>query len=73
MKSRFAGVTATDLYVTVHAEVTEGAWTRYCTVRVPLAALLHPEITDAMDRCVRRRLAEVWQEAPDDEPLPGMP
>lgn len=60
MKTKFAGLTATDMYLNVHAEVGDGPVQKYAVIKVPLEALLHPEVTDALDRCVRRELAQAW-------------
>lgn len=37
-------------------------------VRVPISALLAPDVTDALDRIVRRQLRDAWAE-PEEQPL----
>lgn len=69
MKISCQGVTCTEKYLTVHVTVEEAAWMRFGAVRVPLSALLHEDVTDAMDRLVRRRLIEAWSETDIADPL----
>jgi len=69
MKIRFAGVTATEKYLNVHFELRLGSVAKYGVVPVPLTQLLHPEITDALDAAVRRRLVQVWSEVDLADPL----
>lgn len=69
MKIKYAGITASDRFLNVHFQLEIGAVHRYGVVPVPLRQLLHPEITDAMDREVRRKLIEVWSEVDLADPL----
>lgn len=64
VKTSFQGVTCTAQYVTVHFAVSNGVWTRMSTVKVPLNELLSDEVTQALDKHVRRRMIEIWSDTP---------
>lgn len=79
IKVSYQGLIVTDQYLTVHFAVGNGSWMRHQTVKVPLAELLTDEVTQAIDRHVRRRMIEIWSDTPlpllvDDDPpwdVPG--
>lgn len=64
------GVRGSNLVVGLQIET--GVWSRFATVDVPLVLLLNEDVTEALDRTVRRRLIERWSEQVIDEPLPFM-
>lgn len=73
IKTSYQGLIVTQSYVQVHFNVGNGTWMRHEHVKIPLSELLTDEVTQAMDRHVRRRLIEIWsqQEVPsllDDQP-----
>lgn len=68
IQTSFQGLTATDAYLTVHFAVGNGGWLRHAAIKVPIGDLLTDEVTQALDRHVRRRMLEIWS----DEPLPDL-
>lgn len=73
VKTSYQGLIVTQEYVQVHFNVGNGSWMRHEHVKVPLNEFLTDEITQALDRKVRRRLIEIWSEEQvptllDDQP-----
>lgn len=73
VKTSYQGLIVTQEYVQVHFNVGNGSWMRHEHVKVPLNEFLTDEITQALDRKVRRRLIEIWSEEKvptllDDQP-----
>ena len=68
MKISYQGLIVTATAVEVHFAVGNGVWLRHQRVRVPLSELLTDEVTQALDRHVRRRMLEIWSE----EPIPDL-
>lgn len=64
VKVSYQGIIVTEQYLTVHFAVGNGVWMRHQTVKVPLRELLTDQVTQALDRHVRRRLIEIWSEEP---------
>jgi hypothetical protein len=67
-------ITATGLRVADNAAIISvfmetASWMQGGLVRVPLDWLTSREVTDAMDRAVRRRLIERWSEVDLADPL----
>lgn len=62
VKTSYQGLIVTDQYVQVHFNVGNGSWMRHEHVKVPLGEFLTDEVTQALDRKVRRRLIEIWSE-----------
>lgn len=69
MKISCEGITTTDRYMNVHITVREKDWVRFGEVKVPLVALLQQNVTEAMDRTVRRALIQAWSEEDLADPL----
>lgn len=65
----YEGITATAGFVTVYFTERVGGGLRFSSVRVPLVELLQEQVTDQMDRAVRRRLIQVWSEIDLSDPL----
>lgn len=68
MKVSYQGIIVTEQYLSVHFAVGNGVWLRHSTVKVPLSELLTDQVTQAIDRHVRRRMIEIWSE----EPVPDL-
>lgn len=62
-------IAATEKYLTVEVRLGEARAHRLAYVKVPLAWLLADEVTDALDRHIRRRLIQVWSEVDLSDPL----
>lgn len=62
IKTSYQGLIVTERYVTVHFAVGNGSWLRHQTVKIPISELLTDQVTQAIDRHVRRRLIEIWSE-----------
>ena len=73
VKVSFQGIIVTQAHVQVHFAVGNGSWIRHQHVKVPIAELLTDEMTQAMDRHVRRRLIEIWSEEKVPELFDGSP
>lgn len=73
IKVSYQGLILTDAYMQVHFAVGNGSWARHQHVKVPLAELLTDQVTQAMDRHVRRRLVEIWSETPIPDLLETAP
>lgn len=70
IKVTHAGLGVRGSSLVVGLQIETGAWCRFATVDVPLALLLNEDVTEALDRTVRRRLIERWSSQPIEEPLP---
>lgn len=68
IKTSYDGLICTEQYLSVHFKVGNGSWIRHSTVKVPLRELLTDEVTQMIDRHVRRRMIEIWS----DTPLPDL-
>lgn len=68
VKVSYQGLILTDQYLQVHFNVGNGSWMRHQHVKVPLTELLTDELTQQLDKHVRRRLLEIWS----DEPIPEL-
>lgn len=68
IKVSYQGLICTEQFMTVHFAVGNGAWIRHQTVKVPMKDLLTDEVTQAIDKHVRRRMIEIWS----DTPLPDL-
>lgn len=68
MKISYQGLVVTATAIEVHFAVGNGVWLRHQRVRVPLGEFLTDEVTQAIDRHVRRRMIEIWS----DTPLPDL-
>lgn len=68
VKTSYDGIIVTDRYVQVHFKVGNGAWVRHQHVKVPITEFLTDEVTQALDKMVRRRLVEIWS----GEPVPDL-
>lgn len=68
VKCSYQGLIVTDQYVQVHFKVGNGSWIRHQHVKVPMNEFLSDEVTQALDRQVRRRLIEIWSA----EPVPDL-
>lgn len=68
IKTSYAGLVLTDAYAQVHFKVGNGSWVRHAHVKVPISELLTDEVTQAIDRHVRRRMIEIWSA----EPVPDL-
>lgn len=64
----YQGLIATDAFCVIHFAVGNGSWMRHQTVKVPWDDILSDEVTQKIDRHVRRRMIEVWS----DTPLPDL-
>lgn len=64
VKVSYDGIIVTDRYLQVHFKVGNGSWVRHQHVKVPLSEFLTDEVTQKIDRYVRRRLIEIWSEQP---------
>lgn len=70
IKVTHAGLGVRGSNLVVGLQVETGVWCRFATVDVPLMLLLNEDVTEALDRTVRRRLIEKWSGEPLDEALP---
>lgn len=68
VKTSYQGLILTDQYLQVHFNVGNGSWVRHQHVKVPISEFLTDEMTQAIDKHVRRRLIEIWS----DEPIPDL-
>lgn len=68
MKVSYQGLVVTTTAVVIHFAVGNGVWLRHSTVRVPLSEMMTDEVTQALDKHVRRRMIEIWS----DEPVPDL-
>lgn len=68
IKVSYQGLVLTDAHVQVHFAVGNGSWLRHQHVKVPLSELLTDQVTQAIDRHVRRRMIEIWS----SEPVPDL-
>lgn len=64
VKCSYQGIIITDQYLQVHFNVGNGSWMRHQHVKIPLSEFLTDEVTQKLDRFVRRRLIEIWSEQP---------
>lgn len=64
VKVSYQGLIVTDRYLQVHFNVGNGSWMRHQHVKVPLNEFLTDEVTQKIDKFVRRRLIEIWSEQP---------
>lgn len=68
ISTSFQGITVTSSYMTVHFAVGNGSWLRHSEIKVPINELLTDEVTQAVDKHVRRRMIEIWS----GEQIPGL-
>lgn len=68
VKTSYDGLVVTDRFVQVHFKVGNGSWVRHAHIKVPITEFLTDEVTQAMDKMVRRRLIEIWSA----EPVPDL-
>ena len=64
IKVSYQGLIVTSSYVQVHFNVGNDSWIRHQHVKVPISEFLTDEITQAIDRHVRRRMIEIWSDTP---------
>lgn len=64
VKTSYDGLVVTDRFVQVHFKVGNGSWVRHAHIKVPITEFLTDEVTQAMDKMVRRRLIEIWSAQP---------
>lgn len=67
IKLSYQGLVVTSSYVQVHFNIGNGTWMRHQHVKVPINEFLTDEMTQAIDRHVRRRMIEIWSAEPVPE------